>query len=257
MNSDHSFVDSKYLQSLADKIRPVKIRSYELMNLKPDSIVLDVGCGPGIDTATLFTQKVNQGIVVGVDIDSNMVKAAQNATKDTTRIGYFQANSYCLPFSHQSFDSVRSERLLQHLDQPQCAIAEMKRVCRKNGIIVVVDCDHSSLSIDTTQKDIEWKLRRSRTEQIPNGYSGRNLFRLLKKQGLCGVAIELHTIAVHSYHLFRKFSCMDEAEQKALSSGCITENELIKLNEELIDYDKKGVFTAYTVFIIASGKRKR
>ena len=47
------YVDPQYLDAMGQLIKHDKQRTYSLMHLQPGHAVLDVGCGPGIDTLAL------------------------------------------------------------------------------------------------------------------------------------------------------------------------------------------------------------
>jgi trans-aconitate methyltransferase len=71
-----------YMEGAAEKphIRRIKERSYELLEARPIGRILDVGCGPGVDTVALALKFPAAAQIVGVDIDPAMVAAAdQNA----------------------------------------------------------------------------------------------------------------------------------------------------------------------------------
>ncbi len=49
MPEPRDYIDTKYLNVLADLLKQDKQRTYTLMHLQPGQTVLDVGCGPGTD----------------------------------------------------------------------------------------------------------------------------------------------------------------------------------------------------------------
>ena len=255
MYSAMNFVGPNYLQNVAKHTAGIKELTYKLMTLTESSSVLDVGCGPGVDTTTL-AGIVTNGYVTGIDFSRSMVgEATKNAFKMgiSKRVFHIQGSAAGLPFKECTFDAVRSERMLQHLKNPEFAISEMARVCKKNGKVVVVDCDHSSLSVDTMHLDVEWKLRRFRTEYLPNGYAGRVLYRQFREAGLENLHIEQHALAVTDYDEYRFITCMDQIEQAALKGGNITLKELEVYNNELIKLGESKRFYAYMVFVIVAG----
>ncbi len=257
MYTPHQFVDSNYLTKMARIIARIKSRSYELLDLCDTSKVLDVGCGAGIDTIEIADKIQPLGKIAGLDFDLQMLKEA-NRTVSSTGLQntiHVQGDSLNLPFKNCFFDAVRSERMLQHINRPESAIREMVRVCKQHGSVVVVDSDHSSLSIDTTHTDVEWKIRQFRTDYLPNGYCGRALYRQLHLAGLHDIKTELFAETVNSYQLYRTLSCMDTIERAAIEDGCVTQEEVVGYNTELHEYDLGGYFGASMVFVVAWGNK--
>jgi ribosomal protein RSM22 (predicted rRNA methylase) len=50
MSQAKGYVNSDLLQTLAELLQPLKKRSYAALQIEAYCKVLDVGCGPGIDT---------------------------------------------------------------------------------------------------------------------------------------------------------------------------------------------------------------
>jgi SAM-dependent methyltransferase len=112
-----------------------KRRTWEL--LSDAERVLDVGCGPGDDVLALGVRRC-----VGVDRSSTMCGRARE--RGATAV---QADADALPFRNSTFSGVRSDRTLQHVDDPVIALREMLRVVQPGGAVVVVDPDQESLVI--------------------------------------------------------------------------------------------------------------
>ncbi len=90
--------------------------------------VLDVGCGPGIETAYFRQAGL---LTVGLDFSIGMLKQAQQQVGT----GFGQADMRQLPVAAASLDAVWMQASLLHLprvDAPQ-AIAEAYRVLRPSG----------------------------------------------------------------------------------------------------------------------------
>jgi ubiquinone/menaquinone biosynthesis C-methylase UbiE len=252
------YVDSKYLEILAERLKPIKERSYEFMHLEVGHRVLDVGCGPGTDTISISQLVGSTGIVHGIDYDVEMIEKADQRAREAgvaDRIMHRHGDAISLPYESNYFHSCRSERLFQHLSQPQRVLSEMFRVTRPGGWIVVLDSDHSSLSIDTDDVDIEWRLRRFHADRLLNGYSGRQLFGLFRQQKLADIAVECFPVYITDYVLGRYMAVMDETEKKAIATGVVTEEELRKMHEKLWRADKEGTFFGYVVVIMTAGRK--
>ena len=67
MNTPKGYVDTEYLQAMKKLLGRLKERTYSYMQIKTGDKVLDVGCGPGIDTIPLAHLVGSTGEVHGVD----------------------------------------------------------------------------------------------------------------------------------------------------------------------------------------------
>ncbi len=91
--------------------------------------LLDVGCGRKPYHA-LFADHVES--YWGVDFPVTMV----NSYKSATQADAF-ANCLELPFQNDSFDTVLSTQVLEHVPDPRLLIAEMARVLRPGGVLIL------------------------------------------------------------------------------------------------------------------------
>jgi SAM-dependent methyltransferase len=92
--------------------------------------VLDIGCRDG----TLTKLYAGANTVVGVDIDADaLALARQNHGFETHHLNL---NVERLPFADQSFDVVVAGEVLEHLQFPDVAVADIHRVLRPGGLFV-------------------------------------------------------------------------------------------------------------------------
>lgn len=103
------------------------------------------------------------------------------------RVHHHIADALALPFAAQTFDAVRGERLFQHLSDPRAALAEMLRVTRPGGWIVVLDTDYSSSTVDSDQTDLERRRALAAAQSVRSGYVARKLYRMFTDQGLSDI----------------------------------------------------------------------
>lgn len=59
-----------------------------------------------------------------------------------------------LDFPDARFDGVRTERVLQHLGEPDAAVAELARVTRPGGRVCLIDTDWQSAAMDGLPNDL-------------------------------------------------------------------------------------------------------
>lgn len=102
--------------------------------------VLDVGCGTGRGVLALNSAGFHK--IVGVDLTAAMLEQAARAIQSPdvpSSVRLLRGNAFGLPFSDGTFDLVCSLNFLHmfHLQSQQELIAEMTRVCRPGGRVVV------------------------------------------------------------------------------------------------------------------------
>jgi SAM-dependent methyltransferase len=95
---------------------------------------LDVGCGTG---ALAFALAPHVAQVVGVDSRADYLEAARE--RAPANVGFVEADATELPFGYGSFDVAGCLRLLHHVHWPGLVVAELARVTRPGGRILVVD----------------------------------------------------------------------------------------------------------------------
>lgn len=97
-------------------------------SLEGDNI-LDVGCGEGFVINSLKNENM-----IGVDISEDALTIAKIQNPNNR---FFRGDIYNLPFQRDDFDIVMSMEVLEHLDIPEKAIYEIKRVSKMYCIFSV------------------------------------------------------------------------------------------------------------------------
>jgi len=256
-NNFNGYVDSDYLSAAKSLFAPIKQRSYVLMGDLLDKQVLDIGCGPGLDTIALATLVGKKGRVEGIDYDPAMVEEATSLTDSNNqshKVHHQVASATDLPFADNHFDAVRSERLLMHLTEPECALAEAVRVTKPNGRVVVVDTDWGSLSTHTGADNIERRLVQFLAESfLANGYSGRRLRGLFAGQALREVRIETDTIHTADLNLWQLMTQANRVAEVALERGILTDSEIQQWQDALHRSAENDTFFGSVSVVTATG----
>lgn len=142
-----------------ERVQAFKQRSFALLEAKAGAHLLDVGCGTGDDVRTLAQIVGSTGRVVGVDTSETMVSEARKRAEGLNLpVEYYVGDAQQLDFPANTFDGCRAERVLQHVAHPRQALAEMVRVARPGGRIVVLDPDFETLIIDAEDRALTRKL---------------------------------------------------------------------------------------------------
>ncbi|UFS72010.1 methyltransferase domain-containing protein [Geomonas sp. RF6] len=110
----------------------------ELAEVGGSDTVLDVACGPGI-VACAFAKVAAH--VTGIDITPAMIEEAEKRQRQErlNNMSWEVGEAVPLPFPDNSFSLVVTRYSFHHLLHPERALAEMIRVCRPGGRVLVAD----------------------------------------------------------------------------------------------------------------------
>lgn len=123
------------------------LRARALSALVPPGLrVADVGTGTGV----LALELAGLGLdVIGIDRSEGMLEAAREKWRATAseghgpaspgRIEFRSGDAHDLPLEDESVDAVFGHMVLHSLETPERAVAEMARVLRPGGRVVLVD----------------------------------------------------------------------------------------------------------------------
>ena len=116
-----------------------------LTHLRPGQRALDVAGGTGDLTTGLAKQVGKSGLVILSDINVAMLGEGRDRLIDDGIIGnvdYVLANAEKLPFADSSFDCVTIGFGLRNVTDKAAALAEMRRVLRPGGQVLVLEFSH-------------------------------------------------------------------------------------------------------------------
>jgi len=168
---------------------------YLLPHLTPGMSLLDVGCGPGTITRDLAT-RVAPGAVLGLDRSEDALAAARELARDLPGLAFSPGDVYALEFGDGAFDVVHAHQVLQHLNDPVAALAEMGRVCREGGLVAVRDGVYATMTWYPEADELtRWLDLYCRTARANGGDpdAGRRLVGWARAAGLTDVTASAST----------------------------------------------------------------
>jgi ubiquinone/menaquinone biosynthesis C-methylase UbiE len=166
----------------------------DLAQAGPGHRSLDVACGPGL-VALAFAKVVARA--VGVDATPAMLDRARTLQERQSRsnVEWVDGDAGSLPFPDASFDIVTCRFAFHHLLAPAEALAEMKRVTRPGGRIIVCDGIASDDPHKATAFNAFERLRDPSTVRFLTADELRGLFTdaglVVAEERRYGVAAEL------------------------------------------------------------------
>jgi len=110
----------------------------KISGVNSDDEVLDVACGPGL-VACEFARHARQ--VTGIDITPAMIDQAKKRQHEQNQnnLDWTIGEAIPLPYEDNGFTLVLTRYSFHHLLFPEAALAEMIRVCKPGGRVLVAD----------------------------------------------------------------------------------------------------------------------
>jgi ubiquinone/menaquinone biosynthesis C-methylase UbiE len=118
----------------AKQVETVREQITSLVSLSGNERAVDAGTGAG--TLALALAPLVQE-VVGVDVVPELLEAARRSAPENAT--FVEADATSLPFSRGAFDLAATRRTLHHIARPELVVAELARVTRLGGTILVED----------------------------------------------------------------------------------------------------------------------
>ena len=191
--------DPREAMRLEIKVDPEAwVHKYIAHRVSPGFKVLDVGCGPGV----ILREVADLDPTIhatGLEISPDRVRIAGDKHAESSRITFATGDAHAMQFASHSFDFVYSRMLFQYLPDKQSALAEIVRVCRPGGTVLLQDLDGQLLwhypESPVVQRGVETVVKAlGKTGFDP--FVGRKLFRLAQVAGLENIKVD-----VECYHL--------------------------------------------------------
>lgn len=237
----------RYLEYVTAQMPEYKQKSFQTLHLMEGMRVLDAGCGAGDDARAIAAIVGPAGSVVGLDSSATMVETARTRTPaESTTIEFVHGSLYDLPFPDASFDAARSDRVFQHLGDPERALRELMRVTKPEGRINVVDPDFGGMLIDTENRDLLARLdafsRRARKGNPGSPWMGRKLWGLFNAAGLQDIHIEADFLWTTELEVANQISDVINWARQAHGAGDATLDEVHAWEAELTERARESRF---------------
>jgi arsenite methyltransferase len=127
-------------------IRRRRALVHEALAAAPGERVLDAGCGPGFYVAETLERVGAEGSVVGVDGSAAMLALAAKRCEAHDNVSFQEGDVTALPVADADFDRALSVQVLEYVADIPAALAEMRRVLRPGGRVLIWDVDWATVS---------------------------------------------------------------------------------------------------------------
>jgi len=156
------------------------------LGLQAGERALDVGAGPGFLVSEMAEQVGPNGRVTGLDISDSMVALAQRRCAEEpikSRTTIIKADATALPFPDASFDVGVSTQVYEYVPDIAQALAELHRVLRPGGRVLILDTDWDSVVWNAHDRVRMQRILAAWNERFADPYLPRTLTCRLRDAG--------------------------------------------------------------------------
>ncbi len=160
-------------------LRNAQRKAISVVNIRPGMHFLDVGCGTGWAVGEVAKLAGGKGEFYGVDLSPKMVEKARENFRGRDEIHFLEANVEAIPLDSDFFDAIICTNSFHHYPRPDRALAEMQRLLKKGGRLVILDPTANSWIAKVADKI----MRRIEAEHVKT-YSTREFQQMFRDAGL-------------------------------------------------------------------------
>ncbi|MDO8451758.1 MAG: class I SAM-dependent methyltransferase [bacterium] len=154
--ASQNFYNQQYIQSYKAREYELKRRFRRHLTIieryKRGGKLLDIGCGLGYFIATAEKSDNFRWNVAGLECNKKLIESASSKVRRFIRSGLMSD----LPFKNDTFDCVTCFDVLEHDFRLHRNLLEIKRVMKKNGILVIQAPNYKSLMAFLTKNSWSW-----------------------------------------------------------------------------------------------------
>lgn len=154
----------------------------DLLNIQPDTRVLEIGFGPGV-AIEYAAERAPQGHVSGIDYSKTMVQIARKRNASAIRTGLVDltyGDVRSLPYEDEAFDRAVTIHCIYFWAEPITCLREVRRVLRTNGVLAI-----------TIQPKDKWTRRRPPAD-VFTLYSSSEVAQLVTDAGFRNARVEAY-----------------------------------------------------------------
>jgi arsenite methyltransferase len=218
-----------------------RLRVLAALNLQSDDHVLDIGSGNGFLVRQIADILGSSGRAIGVDLSDAMTLMARGLCDGLANTEFETANATKLPFDDNAFDVVTATQCLSYVDEIEVALAEIHRVVKPGGRVVLLDTDWDTLVWNCTNQSLMNKIMRSYKSIYVDAHLPRSFTNKLSDAGFKIMDRSSHTI-VNWTHNLNTYAGLQINFVKAIAQNdcSVSEEDLHEWLQDLQEIERAG-----------------
>ena len=168
---------------------------HEALGAEPGERVLDAGCGPGFYVSEIVERVGPEGMVVGVDTSTPMLTLAAKRCEGHANVSFAEGDVTVLPVADADFDRALSVQVLEYIADIPAALAELLRVLRPGGRVLIWDVDWTTVSWHSDDPRRMERVLRAWDEHLADPSLPRTLSARMREAGFEDVDMQGHAFA--------------------------------------------------------------
>ncbi|GGN88921.1 hypothetical protein GCM10011579_083120 [Streptomyces albiflavescens] len=226
-------------QDVNDGVRRLRAWAHAALAARPGERAIDIGSGTGSQTRQLAAAVAPRGEALGIEPNPGLrAVAGQRAAEAGSAAGFVDGDALTLPVPDSSVDVVWCERVLQHLLEPEKAVAEIARVLRPGGRVALLDTDWATTILHPGDPETVAGLTSGALSAAADPYSGRKLVGRLTAAGL--VIDDRGSQALLQDHTSVAWPLIRMLGESAVRRDLITEAQRDRLYADLTEASAQG-----------------
>lgn len=190
----HGFSKEEQLR-LIEQASTLAPAVFDGLCLADSESLLEIGCGVGAQTKQILQRWPHLKIIALDQSPTHLLAAADYLQQESLRqkVELFRAKAELLPFGDNLFDTALTIWVLEHVLQPELILAEMVRVLKPGGRIILTEVDNNTFRFFPSNKVIEdwWSKFNSLQQQDgADPFIGHRLAQLAENCGLVEIKEE-------------------------------------------------------------------
>jgi len=172
----------------------------DALDPRPGERVLEVGCGGGPLLPAIGAAVGSGGRVVGIDISGDQIAAARRRCAEHPNIDLAVHDVCLLPYDAAAFDAFVAIQVIEYLDEPAQALAELRRVVTDRGRAVILATNWDTVFWNGADDGLNRKVLLAWRQHAPHPNLPADLRPLLGQAGFQVMHQAPVTIINRAYH---------------------------------------------------------